>query len=90
MDPGSNTTTITVTAQDGSKKVYTISTTKDDSAAATTKADEQETTKAGEQETTTVSSEEPTQSEEQIRSIQVAGAQYELADDYGKSASVRL
>ena len=82
MDPGSNTTTITVTAQDGSKKVYTISTTKDDSAAATTKADEQETTKAGEQETTTVSSEEPTQSEEQIRSIQVAGAQYELADDY--------
>ena len=82
MDPGSNTTTITVTAQDGSKKVYTISTTKDDSAAATTKADEQETTKAGEQETTTVGSEEPTQSEEQIRSIQVAGAQYELADDY--------
>lgn len=30
MDPGLNTTTITVTAEDGSKKVYTIKTTKGD------------------------------------------------------------
>ena len=40
MDPGKNTTTITVTAENGSKKVYKIYTTKDSSAA-------QETTAAG-------------------------------------------
>lgn len=76
MDPGSNTTTITVTAQDGSKKVYTIYTTKDDSAE-TPKETEAET-KAGEEAT----AEETEKTPEQQRTVKIEDAQYQILDDF--------
>jgi hypothetical protein len=73
MDPGSNTTTITVTAQDGSKKVYTIYTTKD-TESTTEKATEKQTTEVG------TAAETPSVDETKSRKATVDGIDYNILD----------
>lgn len=74
MDPGSNTTTITVTAQNGSKKVYTIYTTKDDSAETPT----EEETKSQEEGKTEGSTEDKLD----LRKVKLSDAEYTILDDF--------
>jgi flagellin-like hook-associated protein FlgL len=74
MDPGSNTTTITVTAQDGSKKVYTIYTTKD-TETTTEKATEKQTS-AGE----STAAETPSVDEAKAKKVTVNNIDYTIVD----------
>lgn len=73
MDPGSNTTTITVTAQDGSKKVYTIYTTKDS---------EETTTGADNSSEENSNTEASTEDSEELRRVKVLEAQYMINEDF--------
>jgi hypothetical protein len=74
MDPGSNTTTITVTAQDGSKKVYTIYTTKD-SESTTEKATDSQTSNGS------TAAETPSVDESKARKVTINNIDYTISDD---------
>ena len=73
MDPGSNTTTITVTAQDGSKKVYTIYTTKDS---------EEKTTEAETKPEESSKPEESTVDTEELKKVTLLDAEYTIDGDF--------
>lgn len=73
MDPGNNTTTITVTAQDGSKRVYTIYTTKDS---------EEKTTEAETKPEESRSPEESTVDTEELKKVMFRDAEYTIDGDF--------
>lgn len=73
MNPGSNTTTITVTAQDGSKKVYTIYTTKDS---------EEKTTEAETKPEESSKPEESTVDTEELKKVTLLDAEYTIDGDF--------
>lgn len=78
MDPGKNTTTVTVTAQNGSKKVYKISTTRE----AGESASEEAITPDGS------TTESDTNAEPEVnpltKDVTIDGKDYKIVDDYSK------